>query len=120
MVVDGSPAKSPGVRARSVVIHATVVLVATWAVIWWLVVPMEAVCPAIYPAPPGCTAADRWSAGVTWTVIVAGIYALSVAIALTLGRGRRWLTHAAMLVLGFVAIIGVGAVQGSTGHVIWY
>jgi len=105
---------------RSVVIAATVVLVATLAAFWWVVVPMEAVCPAIYPAPSGCSGADRRSAGVTWTGIVAAVYALSVALALTLGRRRRWLTRAAMLGLGIVAIIGIGAVQGSAGSVVWY
>lgn len=119
MAADDSPARSPDARVRNVVMFATVVLGATLAFIWFLVVPMEAVCPAIYPAPPGCTAEDRRSAAVTWTIIVALVYVLSVAVALTLGRGRRWLTHAAMLVLGFVAIIGIGAVQGSTGYV-WY
>lgn len=120
MVADGSTAESPGVRARSAVTLATAVLVATLAAIWFLVVSLEAVCPAIHPAPPGCTAADRRSAGVTWSVIVALVYAVSLAVALTLRRSRRWLTHAAMLVLVLVAIIGIGAVQGSTGSVIWY
>lgn len=119
MAVEDSSAKSPGARARNIVMFATVVLGATLAFIWFLVVPMEAVCPAIYPAPPGCTAEDRRSAAVTWTIVVALVYLLSVTVALTLGRGRRWSTHAAKLVLGFVAIISIGAVQGSTGYV-WY
>lgn len=120
MMVDGSTAVSPSTRARSVVTLATVVLVATWAAIWWLAVPLEAVCPAVYPAPTGCTAADRKSVGVTWTIVVAVVYVLSVALALTLGRRRRWVTHAAMLTLVVVAIVGIGAVQGSTGFVISY
>jgi len=57
---------------------------------------------------------------VTWTLTDTVVYALSVAIALTLVRGRRWLTHAAMLVLMFGANIGIGAVQVSTGSVVWY
>ncbi len=55
----------------------------------------------------------------TWTVIVALVYAFSVAVAVTLGRRRRWLTHAAMSVLVLVAIIGLGAVQNSTGYAIY-
>ncbi|MEE6297253.1 hypothetical protein [Georgenia wangjunii] len=54
-----------------------------------------------------------------WTIVVAVVYVLSVAIALTLGRRRRWLTYAAMLTLIAVAIIGLGAVQGSSGFVIY-
>ncbi|QDB78741.1 hypothetical protein FE251_04630 [Georgenia wutianyii] len=120
MTVDDSTATSPGMGTRSVVIAATVVLVATLAAIWWLVVPMEVVCPAIYPAPPGCGGAERRPAGVTWTGIVAAVYALSVVVASTWGRRRRWLTRAAMLVLVLVAIAGIGAVRGSAGSVTGY
>jgi len=120
MTVDGSMAMSPGVRTRNVVIVATVVLVVTLAAIWWLVVPMEVICPAIYPAPPGCHEVDRRSAGVTWTGIIATTYVLAVALMLTMGRRRRWLTHSAMLVLVLVAIIGIGVVQGPAGSVVWY
>lgn len=118
MAVDGSTAKSPGVRTHRVITLATVVLVATWAVLWLVVIPVGVACPAIYPAPPGCSAADRRAAGVTWSLIVTMAYALSVTTALTMGRGRRWLSHAAMWALVLVAVIGIGAVQGSTG--IWY
>ncbi|MCM3662640.1 hypothetical protein M3148_16840 [Georgenia satyanarayanai] len=118
MAVDGSTEKSPGVRTHRVIVLATAVLVATWVVLWLAVVPVGVACPAIYPAPPGCSAADRRSAGVTWSLIVTMVYALSVTIALTFGRGRRWLTHGAVWALVLVAVIGIGAVQGSTG--IWY
>lgn len=118
MIVDDSSAKAPGVRTRSVVILATVILGATLAVIWLLVVPMEPACPAIYPAPRGCSTADRMSAGATWTVVIAVVYALSVTVALSFGRSRRWLTQAAMLTLVLVAIVGIGAVTGSTGFVV--
>jgi len=120
MTVDGTSAVTPDTRARRAVTLATVVSIATCAAIWWLAVPMEAVCPAVYPAPGGCTAADRQSAGVTWTIVVAVSYALTVAIALTLGRRRRWLTRAAMSTLVVVAVVGFGAVQVSTGFVVSY
>lgn len=120
MTVDGTSAVTPDTRARRAVTLATVVSIATCAAIWWLAVPMEAVCPAVYPAPGGCTAADRQSAGVTWTIVVAVSYALTVVIALTLGRRRRWLTRAAMSALVVVAVVGFGAVQGSTGFVVSY
>ncbi|QTE27940.1 hypothetical protein [Pengzhenrongella sicca] len=94
---------------------ATIVSVAACAAIWWVAVPMEAVCPAVYPAPVGCTAADRQSAGVTWTIALAVSYVVTVAVALTIGRRYRWLTRAAMSALVVVAVFGFGAVQGSTG-----
>ncbi|WP_242511298.1 hypothetical protein [Pengzhenrongella frigida] len=116
MTIDGRSA-APDTRARGAVTLATVVSLATCAAIWWLAVPMEPVCPAVYPAPGGCTAADRQAAGVTWTIVVAVSYVLTVAIALTIGRRRRWLTTAAMSALVVVSVVGFGAVQGSTGFV---
>lgn len=120
MIVDGTTAVRPDTQARRAVILATAVSMTTCAAIWWLAVPMEAVCPAVYPAPGGCTASYRQSAGVTWTIVVAMSYALTVAIALTLGRRRRWLTRAAMSTLVIVAVVAFGAVQGSTGFVVSY
>ncbi|QOR70828.1 hypothetical protein IM660_00450 [Ruania alkalisoli] len=103
---------------RGVVILATVVLAVALAAIWLVAVPMGVPCPAIYPPPPGCTVADRASTGALWTILVAGVYAGSIALALTAGRRRWWLTAAAMVILVAVAIVGFGAVQGSTGYVI--
>ena len=99
---------------------ASVVSLATYAAIWWLAVPIEALCPAVYPAPAGCTAADRQAAGVTWTIIVAVTFALTVAIALAIGRRRQGLTRAALSALVVVAVVGLGAVQGSAGFVVSY
>lgn len=76
---------------------------------------MEAVCPAVYPAPGGCTAADRQAAGVTWTIVVAVSCALTVFCVLTIGRRRQWATRAALTALVVIAVVGFGAVQGSTG-----
>ncbi|WP_139177786.1 hypothetical protein [Ruania alba] len=91
---------------------ATVVLVVALAAIWLVAVPVGVPCPAIYPPPPGCTVADRASTGVLWTIIIAGVYAGSIALALTVGRRRWWLTGAAMVILVVVAIVGFGVVQG--------
>jgi hypothetical protein len=117
MTVETAPV-SRDVQARRAVGAATVVLLATVAAIWWLAVPLEAVCPAVDPAPGGCTASDRESAGVTWTIVVAIAYALSVAVALTVGRRWRWLSGAAISVLLVVAVIAFGAVLGSTGYIV--
>ncbi|WP_407342148.1 hypothetical protein [Pengzhenrongella phosphoraccumulans] len=120
MTVDGKSALTATSRAWRAVILATIVSLATCAAIWWLAVPMEAVCPTVYPAPGGCTAADRQSAGVTWTIVVAVGYVLTVAVALTVGRRRQWATHAAMTTLVVIAVVSFGAVQGSTGFVVSY
>lgn len=90
------------------------------AAIWGLAVPVDVVCPAIYPAPPGCTVADRKSAGVTWTAVITAVYVASIVCTVTLGRHRRWLTYAAISALVVVAIVGLGAVQNSTGYVLPY
>ncbi len=120
MTVDSTTAvTTPVTRPWSSATVATGVLIAAWAAIWGLAVPLEAVCPAVYPAPAGgCTAADRISAGVTWTIVLAVGYALTVAIALTLGRRRPWLTRAVIAALAIVAVVGFGAVMGSTGFVV--
>jgi len=57
---------------------------------------------------------------VTWTIIVAVTFALTVAIALTIGRRRQGLTRAALSALVVVAVVGFGAVQGSAGFVVSY
>ncbi|MGV8967780.1 MAG: hypothetical protein ACOH2F_16060 [Cellulomonas sp.] len=119
MTIDRMSAVTPNSRAWRAVVLATVVALVTCAAIWLLAVPMEAVCPAVYPAPGGCTAADRQSAGVTWTIVVAVAYALTVAVALTVGRRKQRLTRVALSALVVVAVVGFGAVQGSTGYA-WY
>src|SRR5690554_2386424 len=84
----GAPARrSPSWRAPAI---ATVALLASLAACWWLAVPRHAVCPAIYPAPAGCSTQDRQAAAVTWTVVLVTVYALVLATTATVGRGRRW------------------------------
>src|SRR5699024_667172 len=63
--------------------------IGTLLLIWFVAVPMEAVCPAIGGSGdiPPCSAADRAAAGVAWSLVVAGCYVLASA-ALLLGRRR--------------------------------
>ena len=97
---------------------ATAVAVITWAAMWLLAVPLEAVCPAADPGSVGCTAADRESAGIAWTIVVTVTYLVTVAIVTTVGRRYRWAMTATLWLLALVAIVAFGAVQGSTGYAI--
>lgn len=55
-------------------------VIAGWAIYryWWLAVPRQGICRAIYPAPPGCSA-HRLDVATLWTVIVAAVYVAVVA-----------------------------------------
>lgn len=88
------------------------------AAIWWAAVEVSAVCPAIYPGPPGCTQEHRHETGLTWGAVVLATYALSAATALTLGRRHRWLCPTGLVVLIVVGIVGYGQTMGSTGYAV--
>ena len=81
---DGSKAR---LRAA---IAGGLLLVATWAAIWWLAAPRHDFCAMTYPAPAGC-GAGRVSLAVRWSGITAVLYA-----ALLLVPDRRWRTTAGL------------------------
>ncbi|MBI9113725.1 hypothetical protein [Sanguibacter suaedae] len=97
---------------------ATLIAGAAVAAIWADAVPRAMVCPAVYPGPDWCTPGARQRSGVTWTAAMVAVWALVVAVALTLGRLARWLLGAGVVVLAVVGIVGYRAVMGSTGYAI--
>ncbi|MBB2924305.1 hypothetical protein [Cellulomonas cellasea] len=105
-------------RARPLWLVATVVAGVTAAAIWGYAVPREVVCPAIYPAPYPCTQEHRVGTGVLWTVVLAIAYAAALAVTLTVGRHRRPLAAAAVVVLVLCAVVAYTAVLSSTGYVL--
>ena len=80
--------------------------------------PREIICPAIYPAPPTCTQEHRVETGILWTVVLAVTYAVALAVTLTVGRRRRSLGAAAVVVLVLCAVVAYAAVLSSTGYVL--
>jgi cytochrome bd-type quinol oxidase subunit 2 len=108
----------PEARTRPLWLVATVVAVVAYAVIWAAAVPREVACPAIYPAPPGCSVDSRESAGVLWSVVLGVVYAAALAVTLTVGRRRRSVAVVAVVVLAACAVLACGAVLFSTGFVL--
>jgi len=108
-----------GTGPRHAAAWATAVLVIALAAIWIIAVPLEPACPATETGAVGCTAADRESAGIRWTVVVTVAFLVAVAGATTVGRRYRWGTAAPLALLVLVAFVAFGAVQGSTGFVIY-
>lgn len=71
-------------------VAATVLATATIAVIWFIAVPVgPVVCPAIYPSPPNCFAANRAGTGLWATVATVIVWVGSIVAGLSrphLGR----------------------------------
>lgn len=105
-------------RARPLWPVATAVALVAAAAIWGDAVPREGVCPAIYPAPYPCTQEHRVETGVLWSVVLAIAYAVVLAVTLTVGRRRRPLAAAAVLVLVLCAVVAYTAALSSTGYVL--
>lgn len=94
---------------------ATVVTAAALAAVWLLAVPREVVCPAIYPAPPGCSTQDRVATATVWTVVLLVAWAATVAAGRLRNRVVPSLLVAATIALALAAYVGT---LYSTGFVI--
>ena len=86
-------------RAWPAVLAATVVAAIGWVALWWLAIPRYEICIAIYPASAGCGGADRVADAVLWSIVIAVVYFVAVAVALTVGRRMWWLNLAAIMAL---------------------
>ena len=116
-VTSTTSSTTPG-RTRPLWLVATVVTGVTAAAIWGYAVPREAACFAIYPAPYPCSQEHRVETGVLWTVVLAITYAVALAVTLTVGRRRRPLGAAAVVVLVLCAVVAYAAVLFSTGYLL--
>lgn len=93
----------------AVVAGGTAVVVVALVSLWRLVEPVStAVCPAIWPAPPGC--ADRMPpTAAAWTAgLIAAVVAVVVVVALS-GRRRFVVAVAGSLTLLLAAAVGYRA-----------
>ena len=95
---DGSP------RTWPPVVTAVALAVAGLAAIWFLAVPRSGVCPALYPAPPGCGTVNRVQAAWVASGGLAVALALSVLTLRTAARGRPGRCAGALIVLGLLGI----------------
>lgn len=88
------------VPARAVATVGALVAAGWTAALIWVTQPRHAVCPAIYPAPPGCS--DRTGTAGLW---VAAVWAaLAIAIVILRLRGRR--LSGAIAALALVVLVG--------------
>ncbi len=111
-----APAQARSTGPRWLVpVLSTVVTAAGLAAIWYLAVPRVTVCPAIYPAPPGCTLQDRVATATVWTVLVAIVWiATLVAV-----RLRRTVLPLVLLALSTaLCLVGYWGTLYSAGSVI--
>lgn len=95
----------PLARTWPATVAAVVLALAGAAVVWFLAVPRFDVCPAIYPAPPGCATADRVGPGLVATGGL--VVALVVAIVLlrTVARSRPGRSAVVLAVLGLLVVV---------------
>ena len=110
------PDRRDGIRAS--VVASTLALLLSLVAIWSIAVPRLAVCPAIYPAPPGCTQGDRVLAGGVASLLVLGVYAVAVAVARTIGRTRTALLVGAPVLVAVAGVVGYQVTLYSTGFLI--
>lgn len=90
---------------------ASVIAVFGWISMWRLVGSGEGdVCPAIYPAPAGCSTVDRQPTAILWTVIIAVVFAACLWAIFTLGRKRPWIAILLLVLLAVAAVWGHHAV----------
>lgn len=96
-------------RAWPAIVLASVIAGVIVAAIWWLAIPSQDFCIAIYPAPAGCAGAARLLPAAVWTGVVVALYAAVVGVALTLGRSKRWPVGLGLVLLVVAAIVGYSA-----------
>lgn len=87
------------------VVTASALAVATITLVWWLAVPWGPIfCPAIYPAPTNCVSTYREGTAVVVTIVVALVFAITILLAFTVGRHRRGLVLAGVMMLGLALV----------------
>lgn len=95
---------------------ATLLLLGTIALIWLAAVPIgTGVCPAIDPPPTNCQPAYRAGSGVVWTIIVIGIWAVTITVALVWRRATRPFVVAGVVLLALAPAVTYLAVAWSPG-----
>ncbi|WP_152667326.1 MULTISPECIES: hypothetical protein [Cellulomonas] len=107
----GAAARWPG--AATLVVAVGVLLLGGWA--WFALhwaTPTEDLCPAIYPAPPGC---EPERVGVAWTwsgVIVAGVV-VAALLARRSARPRAATVAGAAAALLTLTLVAAAVLRGA-------
>ncbi len=99
------PRQRSPMRVGQIVI-ATLVVIATLGLTWFVAVPAgPVVCPAIMPPPTNCMSSYREGTAVVLTVVSVAVYTATVVIALTVGRRRPVLTTEGIVMLGVLLLV---------------
>lgn len=108
-MTDARPALTAPARSAvswGIVIAASLLTIGTIALVWLAAVPFgPIVCPAIYPAPRNCFAADRAATGLVVTGVTAAIGIATVLLALIGGRTRRRLAIIGVALLAVAQLV---------------
>ncbi|WP_299086746.1 hypothetical protein [uncultured Microbacterium sp.] len=98
----------PRQRSRvpvGLIVTATLLTVATLAVIWLVAVPVgPVVCPAIMPPPTNCMPSYREGTAIVITAASLVIYIATVVAAFTVGRQRPATVMAGIVLLGIMLL----------------
>lgn len=95
---------------------ATLLLLGTIALIWLAAVPIGiGVCPGIDPPPTNCQPSYRAGSGVVWTIVVIGIWAVTITVALVWRRAARPFVVAGVVLLALAPAVTYLAVAWSPG-----
>lgn len=97
-------------------IAASVLAVGTIALIWFVAVPIgPLVCPAVYPMPTNCAAANREGSAVVATGIVVGSFIVTALATLWRTRVGATLTALGVTVLALAPVIAYASIAWSPG-----
>ena len=99
-----------------VLVAATLIAAVAWAAIWLFIVPRDVVCPGAYTMT--CTDDGRTAHAAVWSLVVAAVYAGTVAVSLTVGRRRPWTWLTSLVTLAAVTVAGCLAMLSATARVV--
>lgn len=85
-------------------VAAGAVIVTVWlGAVAWLAVPRHEVCIAIFPAPAGCTTANRVPAAAVGTVVMLAAFVVLLWLARRQGD-RSWVTWSVTALVACLAV----------------
>ncbi|WES65990.1 META domain-containing protein [Microbacter sp. GSS18] len=116
----GAVASSLPDTSRSVlwrlITAATLLLLATIALIWLVAVPIgTGVCPTVDPPPTNCQSSYRAGSGLVATLVAVGIWVATIAVALVWRRAARSFVVAGVVILALAPVVTYLAVAWSPG-----
>ncbi|TDE89985.1 hypothetical protein EXU48_18840 [Occultella glacieicola] len=113
----GVPDEVSSKRLRRGLVVLAAILTMVLAVVWIVVVPREAICPAA-GGPASCTQETRTAAGLRWSFVIVACYVVATSVLLIGRRSLRVLLPTTVAVFLLVCLFALGMVSSSTGFAI--